>query len=480
MSDRLQRAGTGIVAAGVGEVRVDLVVAGAGAAGLACAIAAHDSGASVAVLDKYPMPQGNTVLSSASVPAAGTRFQRAAGIEDSAERFEADLRRRAGPIDNEALIGVLARVSAPLVEWLADTVGIAMDVITEYRHVGHSVPRLHAPTPRRGQVLLQGLQDAAERRDIPVLFENRVTALQWDGERVCGVEVLGGTASAHRIDAGAVVLATNGFAANAAMRGRYCPETLGFEYAGAPGSQGEAIEWGVALGARLDNIGAYQAHASYAVPHGVLATWTLVEKGGIVVDRNGRRFGDESLGYSGFAAASAAAGQPQFVIYDARIRELSAAGQPEFAELVAHGGAIEAPDVAALATRIGVDPAALAQSLAQAGGAAPDPFGRVEHGLAPLEPPLCATRVTTAILHTQGGLAVDASARVLRADRSVIPGLYAAGGAAAGISGRAGPGGYSSGNGLLAALGLGWIAGRALAASLGSPRASYLREAGSA
>jgi fumarate reductase flavoprotein subunit len=79
--------------------------------------------------------------------------------------------------------------------------------------------------------------------------------------------------------------------------------------------------------------------------------------------------------------------------------------------------------------------------------------------MAPLQPPYVSTRIRPALFHTQGGLLVDDDARVLRQDGTPIPGLYAGGGAAAGISGLAGGGGYVSGNGLLAALGLGWLAG---------------------
>jgi len=102
-----------------------------------------------------------------------------------------------------------------------------------------------------------------------------------------------------------------------------------------------------------------------------------------------------------------------------------------------------------------------------AGGAArghrPDTLGRKAWGLGPLQAPFVATRIAPALFHTQGGLLVDEEARVLRANGGIVPGLYAGGGAAAGISGRAGGAGYASGNGLLAALGLGFIAGRAAA-----------------
>ena len=126
-----------------------------------------------------------------------------------------------------------------------------------------------------------------------------------------------------------------------------------------------------------------------------------------------------------------------------------------------------ADDAPELAGRIGVDPATLEQTVADAAqaaaGDAPDRYGRRDWGLGPLAGRLRATRVVPAILHTQGGVMVDDDARVLRPDGSIVPGLYAGGGAAVGISGLAGSAGYASGNGLLSALGLGSVAGHAAA-----------------
>jgi len=99
--------------------------------------------------------------------------------------------------------------------------------------------------------------------------------------------------------------------------------------------------------------------------------------------------------------------------------------------------------------------------------AAEDRFGR-RHPR-PLQPPLYAVRVAGALFHTQGGLRVDARARVLRTDGAVVPGLYAAGGTAAGVSGH-GAAGYMAGNGLTAAAVLGYLAGADEGGPSGAPR----------
>src|SRR3569832_1259516 len=159
------------------QVDVDVLVIGAGACGLAAAIAAHDAGASVAIVEKQERPGGNSSLSPGSVPAAGTRFQREAGIADSVERFTADLMRTGGATDCPDLVRRLAATSAQTVEWLADAVGARIVLITAYKHVGHSVPRLHAPVSRRGQDLVDDLLAAADRRGIPLAVGNGVREL---------------------------------------------------------------------------------------------------------------------------------------------------------------------------------------------------------------------------------------------------------------------------------------------------------------
>lgn len=449
------------------DLEVDVLVIGAGGCGLVAALAAHEAGAEVAVVEKLPRLAGNTMLSSGSIPAAGTRFQAEAGITDDPARFAADLRRTAGPHEAEALVDRLAEISAPMVEWLADTIGLPIELIGAYRHVGHSVNRLHAVPSRRGADLMQGLWQAAEERGIPVALATPATALLVEDGTVRGARTKTQGSAESLIAAKAVILACNGFGHDRELIARHAPDIAGAEYFGALGSDGEAVRWGEALGARLANMGAYQAHSAIAQPHGELVTWTVIEKGGVIVDETGRRFADETLGYSAFAAPALARGGRLFAIYDSRIREATAAGQPDFGVLVAHGGAPDFADAGALAAACRLPADALAETLALATGAAgddrPDALGRKAWGMGPLQAPFVATRIAPALFHTQGGLHVDEEARVLRADGGVVPGLYAGGGAAAGVSGRTGGAGYASGNGLLAALGLGFIAGQAAA-----------------
>jgi len=428
---------------------LDLLAIGAGACGFAAAIAAHDAGLEAAIVEKLDRPGGNTALSTGSVPGAGSRFQKAAGIEDSPERMIADYEANAGQHDMMPVMRRLARDSAGLVEWLVDRVDVKLQIITDYKHIGHSVPRLHAPVSRKGQDLLDDLAAAAGKRGIPVACGNGVRELvsASDGA-VIGAVIETGTGEVTRVGAKKIVLALNGYAANRALVAQHCTEIAGAEYFGARGSTGEAVLWGQKLGAAVGNMGAYQGYATVAYPQGSILSWTTIEKGGVLVDARGARFGEEAkTGYSDYARFVLGARAPVHAVFDERIRQV-ADKEEEFRELMDMKGAKHAANVAELASAIAVEPAALQKSVAD------------------LQPPLYAVRVVPGLFHTQGGLKVDEDARVLKADGSVIPNLFAGGGAAAGISGKSGAAGYASGNGLLTALGLGRRAGLAAAKEL--------------
>lgn len=453
------------------RVQVDVLIAGAGACGLIAALKAAQGGASVAVVEKLERYAGNTMLSCGSIPAAGTRKQREAGVTDSVETMIADMERVSGPHEASYLTRALVERSAELVDWLGDYCGIETKLYTNYKHVGHTIPRLHTQPSGRGADLIGGLARAAERQGIDVVFSNPVRQLLTDADgKVVGAEA-GDGAAKYRIDAKKVILATNGYGANRALLREFSPEIADAQYFGAAGSEGEAVKWGRELGAKLGNIGAFQAHASVAYPHGELLTWSAAEKGAFYVNRQGRRFGSENLGYSGFGALVMAQGNEAYAIYDTRIRDYVARYQETYKALVDMGGTKEAPTIGELARLHGLDAEALSQTLDRynraARGEAADEFGRKDFGMAPLQAPFVITRVNAALFHTQGGLLVDKKARVLRTDGNPIPNLFAGGGAAAGVSGARGGAGYVSGNGLLAATVLGYIAGETAAAELG-------------
>ncbi len=204
-----------------------------------------------------------------------------------------------------------------------------------------------------------------------------------------------------------------------------------------------------------------------AHPHGILITWATVTEGGFQVNAEGRRFSNESKGYSEQAAeVLRQPGGHVVTVFDARIAGIARQFE-DFRKAESAGAIVEAETIAELAARLHLPEDALAATLAEVealkreGGQ--DAFGRAFAGVPALEAPYRAVRVTGALFHTQGGLVVDDDARVLTESGATIPNLFAAGGAACGVSGT-GPGGYLSGNGLLAAVALGRIAGQAAGA----------------
>jgi fumarate reductase flavoprotein subunit len=450
------------------DVSVDVVIVGAGACGLVAALAAVENGATVLLLEKLEDVGGNSRLSTGSIPAAGSRFQIAAGIDDNPALMVADLLEASGPHEAEDLLTNMAELSVELVHWLVDTHGVDLQLITDYKHVGHSVARLHAPGDRDGKFLVDDLVAACEKVGVTIRTSHPVVGVITEGDAVVGVQVEPVSGEPYRVLAKSVILAANGYGNNKALLKRWMPEIADAQYFGAPGSTGEAVAWAEDLGAAMINVSAYQGYAAIANPElGLLLSWTTVEMGAVIVSPAGLRVGDESRGYSGFASILLEHGDTAYAVFDTTIRDYVLENEPRFVRLFNDGLIIEVPDVQQLAEFIGCDSSTLGDTLVTvaraASGETADEFGRTNFGFGPLKAPYCVAKVTPGLFHTQGGVQVDAHARVIRADGSPIAGLFAGGGVAAGVSGISGAEGYASGNGLLTAVGLGYLAGVASA-----------------
>lgn len=455
------------------DVEAQIVVVGAGACGITAGLRALSAGAEVIVAERDNRPAGSTSLSSGFVPAPGTRFQRAIGVEDTPDAFAADIQKKArNGADPEVLRAVTRRIG-PALEWLADAHGLEWHVLDDFLYPGHSARRMHAVPEKTGTALMARLLGAAESAGLTIVTSARATALHVDGTgRVAGVALTRPDGRAESIGCRAIVLACNGYGGNPALVWENIPEIAGAPYFGHAGNTGDALVWGRALGAATKDLGAYQGHGSLAHPHGILITWALMMEGGIQVNAEGQRFSNEHEGYS--EQAVRVLSQPGGIawnVYDERLHEIGMAF-PDYRRAVEVGAVLTEPDAAALAAPIGVPPAALEATLAAvarfAAGRATDPFGRDFTQKPPLSGRFWAIRVTGALFHTQGGLAVDAGARVLQSDGTPFPDLFAAGGAACGVSGSCVQG-YLSGNGLLTAIGLGIIAGEHAALGSGQP-----------
>jgi fumarate reductase flavoprotein subunit len=450
---------------------VPVAIVGACACGLVAALTLKDAGVECVLLERDRLPAGSTALSSGFIPAPGTRWQKARGVEDSPERFAADIRRKNHGGADATVVNAACIAIGPTLEWLADRHGVPFHVLEGFLYPGHSVARMHAVPEKTGSGLMGRLLAAAQRAGIDLLTAARVSELHAGADRrVTGLRIARPDGSAEDVGCEAVLLACNGFGGNRDMVHRYLPEIAAADYAGHAGNQGDAMRWGAALGARLADMIAYQGHGAWAIPHAKLVTWALMTEGGIQVNAEGLRFANEHQGYS--EAAQPVIAQPgrfAWCVFDERLHALGLTF-PDYADLDAAGAVRHAASVEELARVIAVPQEALARTLEETGamqrGERADRFGRDFTTRPPLLAPWRAVKVTGALFHTQGGLEIDARARVLDASGKPLPNLLAAGGAARGLSG-ARVWGYLSGNGLLSAVALGRIAAQTLAANPG-------------
>ncbi len=443
---------------------VPVVIVAGGGCGLSAGLAAHDAGATALVLERDTVCRGSTSMSAGLIPAAGSKGQRAAGIDDTPALFVADIMARTKGQTDRAVVETLVGQSAAMIDWLVEAHGIPLQPVTGWAAFGHSRPRLHQlPNAQQGEDLLSALLDACGRAGVDVVTGARVTTLFADPDgRVRGVALLRPDGSREEIGCDALVLATCGFGANHAMVAANIPEMKDATYFGPEGNRGDGMVWGAALGADLRDMSAYQGHPCLAQPQGIDMNLEPLMKGGIHVNANGARYFHEVDNVS--AAALRVIAQPgrfAWYVYGEKQFRL-ALGSPRAREADAVGAFRYGETPEALARAIGVPPDALAATIADVQRLADTgetcPFGRRFVREDRLEGPFRAVRVTGALYHTQGGLRIDGNARVLHADGSPLPNLFAGGGAAVGISGP-GREGYLPGNGLLCALGFGRIAG---------------------
>jgi fumarate reductase flavoprotein subunit len=453
-------------------VTVDVVVIGAGACGYTSALAARDRGAEVAMLERDSTPLGSTAMSTGLIPGANTRFQREIGIEDNPAVFADDLLLKAKHQTDADIAMMLARESAPTIEWLVDAHQVPLTLVKSYTYPGHSVMRLHGTPNRSGTELMAALAIAGERAGVDLLTSATANELftEEDGT-VRGVRVTRPDGSHEDIGCDALILACCGYAGNRDMLKEFIPEMLEAEFFGHSGNKGDAIRWGRALGASILDIGAYQGHGGLAVGHSIPILWPLIMEGGIQINVDAKRFSNEALDYSIQAAhVIAQPGHIAWDIFDERLHRLMLEFL-DYRDAFEAGAIITAASTSLLAQKLHVPEAALAETLSDVEqivrrkGSCP--FGRIFNENAILTAPYYAAKVTGALFHTQGGLEVDTRARVLRNSDGIFPNLFAGGGAARGISGPGGWG-YLAGNGLLTATTFGRLAGESAAELLRS------------
>lgn len=453
------------------DIETDVVVVGGGGCGLMVAgtAATVEGGVDVVLLEKDSDDPCTSVITSSFIPAAGTRLQRAAGIEDSPEVFAGDILRKNGHKSDQDVTLGLCRRSAETIHWFIDGLGVDIEFAPEVTWFGHTNKRMHSHPTRIGVPII------GQMRTYFTSLDNTMYLDKTPGSGLVVDEaggVTGVTADQDgtelRIGAKKVVLTTGGFNANRDMLAQYIPEMADAPTIGAKSNTGEGILWGMDAGAAVDQMTGYQGR-DCIFEDGTRLTPGVINEGGIAVNKTGKRFVNEEQDYSQLAAVYRA--QPDsfaVFIWDERIQHMTE-NMHVMKESMRKGGIEIRDTVAEIAEHFDL-PADVLQETVESYNtgvqAGQDAWERKKLS-EPLTPPFYASRITGAMGHTQGGLKVDTSCRVLQPDGSPIPNLYAGGNTMVGLSGDT-AGGYMSGNGLLVAYTSGMIIGQNVVAAIKS------------
>lgn len=414
----------------------DIVVIGAGGAGMSAAIEAALNGATnVVIVEKMPMTGGNTVRATGGLNASETQYQKRDGIEDSNELFYEDTMKGGKNLNDPELVRTLVENSASAVDWVNE-IGGDLSVVGQFG--GASVKRIHrsSDTSAVGPMLVKTFNAKLEELKIPVLLETKATKILTDDEgKVSGVEAETSDGSLI-IKAKAVILATGGFGANPEMVVKYAPNLEGFITTNQVGATGDGIEMALELGAGLTDIEQIQTHPTVNPDTAIMYTEGVRGNGAILVNDEGNRFVNELDTRD--VVSSAILAQPNgesWLIFDTAVRKsLSAIEKYINAGIVAEADTIEE-----LAQKIGIDEVNLVATMnkyasMQTLGDDTD-FGRKSMEVPLTKAPYFAGLVKPAIHHTMGGVKINKETQVLKEDGTAIPGLYAAGEVVGGVHG---------------------------------------------
>lgn len=465
-------------------VDADVVVVGAGGAGMTAAITAAAEGKSVVVLESQSMVGGNSVRATGGMNAAKTVYQdenefgESAGVEktlktaaekyadnetitalaktvseqwaayqanptgyfDSVELMELDTMIGGKGINDPELVETLCANSADAIDWL-DEHGITLHNVSSFG--GASVKRIHRPVNAEGKTVSVGsymiplLQENCEKAGVKMMLDTTATEILTDANGAAvGVKATGASGETVTVNAKAVVLATGGFGANLDMVVKYKPELKGFMTTNAPGIQGQGIEMAQAIGAATVDMDQIQIHPTVEANTAALITEGLRGDGAILINEEGKRFIDEVGTRDVVSAAEIAqTGSYSWLVVDQAMADASSVIQG----YIKKGYTVTGATYEELGKAMGVDAAAFAETMEKWNGyveAKNDPdFGRTSFANPLNTAPYYAVKVTAGVHHTMGGLKINANTEVLNEKGEVIPGLFAAGEVTGGVHG---------------------------------------------
>lgn len=465
-------------------VEADVVVVGAGGAGMTAAITAAAEGKSVVILESQSMVGGNSVRATGGMNAGKTVYQdenefgESAGVErtlktaaekyadnetitalaktvseqwaayqanptgyfDSVELMELDTMIGGKGINDPELVETLCANSADAIDWL-DEHGITLHNVSSFG--GASVKRIHRPVNAEGKTVSVGsymiplLQENCEKAGVKMMLDTTATEILTDANgAAAGIKATGSTGETVTVNAKAVVLTTGGFGANLDMVVKYKPELKGFMTTNAAGIQGQGIEMAEAIGAATVDMDQIQIHPTVEANTAALITEGLRGDGAVLINAEGKRFIDEVGTRDVVSAAEIAqTGSYSWLVVDQAMVDASSVIQG----YIKKGYTVTGSTYEELGEAMGVDAAAFAETMEKWNGyveAKNDPdFGRTSFANPLNTAPYYAVKVTAGVHHTMGGLKINANTEVLNEKGEVIPGLFAAGEVTGGVHG---------------------------------------------
>ena len=417
--------------------QADIVVIGAGGAGMAAAVQAHDNGVKkVVILEKMPMAGGNTVRATGGINAAETPQQAKMGIKDSIDQMYKDTMKGGHNLNNPELVKVLCQNSNDAVQWLIKLGGNFQDV----GFLGGATnKRAHRPTGGAavGPEVVKTLYNAVEARKIDLRTDSQVVDLIVKNGAVAGVKVKGEDGKTYEINAKAVVNAAGGFAGNNAMVSKIIPRLKGFATTNHPGATGDGLLLSEKVKAAFVDMDQIQTHPTVVETTGVMVTEAVRGNGAVLINKEGKRFYDELSTRDAVSAAvlKQTTGHA-YMFFDDDVRKSLKAieGYIKMPGMVIQGKTLDE-----IAKNMGVPAANLKATMAQYAkdqAAGKDSCcGRTKMERPLNKAPYYAILVTPAVHHTMGGVKINTKAEVIDVNGKVIPGYFAAGEVTGGVHG---------------------------------------------
>lgn len=414
----------------------DVIIVGAGGAGMTAAIEAKDAGLNPVIFEKMPVAGGNTSKSSSGMNASGTKFQKAQGINDSNDAFyEETLKGGKGTNDKE-LLRYFVDHSAEAVDWL-DQNGIKLDNLTITG--GMSVKRTHRPSDGSaiGGYLVQGLLRNVSERKIPVFVNADVKDIKANNGVVNEVKVQIQGEKAKNIKAKAVIVTTGGYGASKALIEKYRPDLKGYVTTNSKGTTGDGIALVEKLGGQIIDMDKVQIHPTVNQEKGILIGEAVRGEGAILVDDEGNRFVNEMDTRDKVSAAiNALPKKRAYLIFDQGVRSRATA-----IEFYAKQGYVkEGKTVADLAKTIKVNQANLEKAVSDWNQAVANKQDTAFNRITAMEHPLdtanyYAIQIAPGIHYSMGGVKINTNTEVLDKNNQPIKGLYVAGELVGGLHG---------------------------------------------